>query len=212
MITLLRRLAVFGALIYALGQGYTFYKIKTYADPDPAPQVAAIVVLSGPWREAYLPKGETRQRVEWAVELWKNGYAPILVMTGGGVRATYGPGDAFFMAEYARQLGVPADAILEEPASHSTLQNAWLTARLPGIDPSAPILMVTHRYHLPRAMPSFRWAGFNDITPMAADPAPFNTAHLLEGVKWPLNIARGAAASAALALGSQEEDVLGWLR
>ena len=44
------------------------------------------------------------------------------------------------------------------------MQNAWLTARLDGVDPAAPILLVTHRYHLSRAAMSFRWAGFDDIT------------------------------------------------
>lgn len=208
----LRHLLLLGLLIYGAGQVFTGLKVLTYADPDPLPKAAAIVVLSGPWTEPDEPPGETRQRVARGVALWQAGLAPHIVMSGGGSRAVDGPGDAVFMAETARALGVPSEAILIEPASHSTLQNAWLTARLPGVDRAAPILLVTHRYHLPRAVPSFRWAGFEQITPIAADPARFQWVHLLEGVKWPLNIARGAAASIALAQGKAEADVLPWLR
>lgn len=208
----LRRLMILGGLVYGFGQAYTGLKVITYTDPEPIPQAAAIVVLSGPWTEPDAPAGETRQRVAKGAALWHAGLAPRIVMSGGGARAINGPGDAVFMAETARALGVPSDAIVIEPESHSTLQNAWLTARLPGVNPSQPILLVTHRYHLPRATPSFRWAGFEEITPIAADPSPFQLVHALEGVKWPLNMARGAAASAALALGKAEVDVLPWLR
>ncbi len=210
---MLRKLLIAALLVYAAGQIWTAITVVTYGDPAPIQKAAAIVVLSGPFSDDPGTKGETRIRVDKGVMLWKAGLAPSLVMSGGGSRALHdGPGDAFHMAQYAVSLGVPTDVITIEPASFSTLQNAWLTAELPDIDKTAPVLVVTQRYHLSRAVFSFWWAGFTDITPIAADRVPFYWTQTLEGVKWPLNIARAAGASVALRLGADEADVLPWLQ
>ena len=214
MTRLLKRLIAFVVFVCAAALVWTSYSVATYSDPAPVPDAAAIVVLSGPHAEAEGERDETAERVARGVALWQAERAPVIVMSGGGSRALPGPGDAAFMAEQAVAQGVPPEAILIEPASHSTLQNAWLTARLDGIDTAAPILLVTHRYHLSRAVLSFRWAGFEDIIPVAADPEGSNEITpglLLEGVKWPVNVVRAAGASAALAFGVSEADVFPWL-
>jgi len=210
------RLVALGVLLCGVALVWTVVFIARHADPDPVPEASAIVVLSGPWQIDPEPFGETVERVARGVALFEAGRAERLVMSGGGRLALDGgPGDARFMADIAVSQGVPSDAILLDPTSHSTLQNAWNTARLAGIEPADPILLVTHRYHLSRAVASFRWAGFSDVTGIAADPGaaqPVTPWLLLEGVKWPLNVARAAGVSVALALGAAEADVLPWLR
>ena len=70
------------------------------------------------------------------------------------------------------------------------------------LDKAQPIIIVTHRYHLPRANASFRWAGFETVTNAAADNVSgflISEPLLWESVKWPLNVLRAAAASAAMA-------------
>jgi uncharacterized SAM-binding protein YcdF (DUF218 family) len=106
------------------------------------------------------------------------------------------------MAKFAREAGVPEDAITVETAARSTLQNALFVADLQTAARDRPILLVSHRYHLPRAIVSFRWAGFENVTGVAADPYAGFTLGLpfvMEGIKWPYNILRAAAASAAMA-------------
>ncbi|MEM9710408.1 MAG: YdcF family protein [Pseudomonadota bacterium] len=212
---LIRRLLALAILAGGTGLAWTAYFIYAYADPEPIPSAAAIVVLSGPWTGPAEEKGETRIRVDRGVALYQAGLAPRMIMSGGGDRKRDGgPGDATFMAEYAAAAGVPREAIAIEPDSFSTLQNAHFSARLDGVEPTEPILLVTHRYHLSRANLSFRWAGFTDITPVASDPgAPVTITEqlLMEAVKWPLNAVRAAGASAALAFGVAEADVLPWL-
>ncbi len=197
-----------GGLVYAGTAAY----IYSYVDPDPMPQAAAIVVLSGPTIDGPELQGETRERTDRGVALWQAGVAPKVVMTGGSPDPAR-PAMAVNMAAVARAAGVANDAVLTESAAHSTLQNAWFTADLAGIDPSEPIIVVTHRYHLPRAWASFRWAGFKDVTLVAPDDGPMEiTAEFLaEGFKWPLNVARAVGAQAALFAGSAEADVLPWL-
>lgn len=185
-----------------------------YEDPDPLPRAAAIVVLSGPGADIPVPEGETLERVRRGVELWTAGAAPLVVMSGsGGTMAESGQPDSAGMAELARRLGVPSGAIVEEARSYSTLQNAWFTAALPEIDPAKPVIVVTHRYHLPRAWASFRWAGFTDLSLVAADDGPghIRAGTLSEAVKWPLNLVRAAAARLALSAGLADDTVLAWL-
>jgi uncharacterized SAM-binding protein YcdF (DUF218 family) len=72
------------------------------------------------------------------------------------------------------------------------------------------VILVTHRYHLPRAWASFRWAGFTDITLVAADPDRVQITWQdlgYEVLKWPFNVLRGGAASLMMAVGAPQPDV-----
>ncbi|MEM6824998.1 MAG: YdcF family protein [Pseudomonadota bacterium] len=185
-----------------------------HANPDPMPDAAAIVVLSGPGAIDTIPIGDTKERVERGVALWKAGHAPLIVMSGaGGTIASTRVPDSQGMRRLAESLGVPSEAIVEDDMSYSTLQNAWNTAKLEEIDPSLPVILVTSRYHLPRAWASFSWAGFQQIIPVAADTGPpeINEYVFWESVKWPFNVFRAVVASLTLMAGAAEDRVLAWL-
>ena len=173
--------------------------------PDPVPDAAAIVVLSG---GATPRRGITPSelRTDAGTAAWSAGRAPLMVVTGGH-------GDAAHMKARAVADGVPADAVVAEPRAGSTLQNALFTAALPAIDPASPILLVTERFHLPRAWASFRWAGFTDIILLPADPPSARLDHVIaaEAIKWPLNVLRAGAASLLWSLGAPDRMVLPWL-
>ncbi len=154
-----------------------------------------IVVLGGDITGSGELNAATLQRVTAAVALFQESAAPLMVMTGGD-----GVGDA--MRTTALNAGVPDTAILVEGAARSTLQNALFTADLTGVELDAALLLVSQKYHLPRANASFRWAGFSDVTNIAANADSGFTLSkdlLWEAVKWPSNILRAAAASAAKA-------------
>ena len=175
--------------------------VAMYEPSEDVPSGSAIIALSGNAAQSGTVSGETEARIAKAVELYNAGAAPLLVVTGGTVSGS-NPPVAEAMRDYAVAAGVPAEAILVENASHSTLQNALFSSDMAGLDTSAPVIIVSHRYHLPRANASFRWAGFSDVTNVAADPdGGFQVSEglLWETVKWPLNVVRAAAASAAMA-------------
>lgn len=187
-------LSVWAALI-----GTSLY-VALFEPSDEVPEAAAIVALAGNAGKTGVVTGETEARIARAVELYEAGAAPILVVTGGTV-GTDTP-VAAAMRDFAIAAGVPEDAILVEDRSHSTLQNALFVADIESLDKSKPIIIVTHRYHLPRANASFRWAGFENVTNAAADNVSgflISEPLLWESVKWPLNILRAAAASVAMA-------------
>lgn len=175
--------------------------VALYEPTDEIPSGEAIIALAGNAGKTGRVTGETEARIQRAVELFEAGAAPILVVTGG-TGGGDGPSVAEAMREYAVAAGVPEEAILIEDASHSTLQNAMFTADLTELDKTKPVIIVTHRYHLPRANASFRWAGFDNVINAAADNVSgfaLNESLLWESVKWPLNAVRAAAASAAMA-------------
>lgn len=199
-------LSVWGALI-----GTALY-VAMYEPPAMIPEADAIVVVSGPAGKTGGLFGESRERLDRAVALFNEGKAPRLVVSGG--TATGNAPVAEEMKTAAIAAGVPEDAIIVEAASHSTLQNALFVADIEALNKNARILLVTHRYHLPRANASFRWAGFADVVNVAADPEggfAVTPGLLWESVKWPLNVVRAAAASAANAGGVPRESYLKYL-
>lgn len=186
--------------------------VAMYEPSSDVPEGSAIVALAGNAEPSGGIEGETEARIRRAVELFKDGAAPVLVVTGGTDGES--PPVATAMRDYAVEAGVPENAILVEDASHSTLQNALFTADLEGLDLSQPIIIVTHRYHLPRANASFRWAGFEVVIGEAADNVAgfaFSEGLLWESLKWPWNALRAAAASAAMAGNVPRENYMKYL-
>lgn len=199
-------IVVLAAWLALIGTG--LYVAMYEADPE-TPSGDVIVVLAGNAGKYGGMNAETQARVAKGIELFEAGAASRLVVTGGGE-----PPVAEAMREAAISAGVPEADILVETASHSTLQNALFTADFETLDKDGTVLLVTHRYHLPRAWASFRWAGFTDVTRVAADPDggfQLNAQLLWETVKWPLNVVRAAAASAAMAGDVPRENFIKYL-
>ncbi len=183
--------------------------VAMYTEGETQPEGDVIVVLAGNAAKNEGLNGQTGLRLERAVALYEAGAAPKIVVTGGGE-----PPVAISMRDAAIAAGVPEADIIVEDASHSTLQNALFTADIEEVDKSGKVLLVTHRYHLPRAWASYRWAGFSDVERIAADPSGefrLTPSLLWETVKWPLNVARAAAASAAMAGDVPRENFLKYL-
>ncbi|GGM50473.1 YdcF family protein [Dactylosporangium sucinum] len=68
-----------------------------------------------------------------ATDLYHRGLYPLLVFTGANAPTTIEPfprGEAVHYAEHAIEHGVPADAVLVEPAATNTQQNFELTRQL----------------------------------------------------------------------------------
>ena len=186
-------LAIWAALI-----GTSLY-VAMYAPPATLPEGEAIVVLAGDDGRSGAMSGQTELRLNTAVQLYNEGVAPQLVLAGG-TKSTSTPSVAESMKAAAVALGVPEDAIVVETESLSTLQNAWFLSETEGVNTAAPVVLVSHRYHLPRANATMRWAGFTDVQNYAADPEggfQITPALLWESLKWPYNVLRAAAVSAA---------------
>lgn len=136
----------------------------------------AIVVLGGGIRDkgtlrpAIDLSDESRHRALCGADLYQQGRAQTLVMTGGDASIFgSGPREATAMKDWAIRLGVSAEAVVTEDRSRTTYENAVLSRRLLGDHTS--IMLVTSAYHIPRATALFMKQGFR-VTPY---PCGFHT-------------------------------------
>ena len=182
------------AAVFAIGARYAL----------DTPQTDAIVILSGNFVARGLFVGETRERTEAGLALALAGRAPVVAVTGGDVTAEK-------MAAELVTGGWREDAIVIERDATSTLQNALFTRAL--LPQARSVTVVTHRYHLPRAVASFRWAGFPEVHGHPADKSGRTDLRraFSEGVKLPLNLARAAAFSVMETAGVPRARIAGLL-
>lgn len=136
----------------------------------PTSKIDAIVVLAGgvfekgSLRPAHDVSDASRQRTACGAELWLQGVAPKVLLTGGIANVFQtGPPESHEMKRWALRLGVPESAILVEEQSRTTYENAVQSKAVLG---SGHILLVTAAYHLPRAVGLFEKQGFV-VTPVA---------------------------------------------
>ncbi|SKC41507.1 YdcF family protein [Krasilnikoviella flava] len=98
---------------------------------------------------------------EHAAELWHKGRFPLIVFTGANAPTTvqvFPHGEAVHYAERARELGVPADAILTETRATNTGENFTLTRELLdalGIHPASATI-ISRPYQQRRAYATAR--------------------------------------------------------
>lgn len=133
------------------------------------PADAIVVLGAAQWNGR--PSPVLQARLDRAIALYREGYAPLLVLTGGSVA-----GDPFSEASvgraYAQAQGVPDEAILVEEESRSTLENLRGAWQLLSPRRAFSILLVSDPFHMARALAMARDLGFQ------AHPAPVYTSAL----------------------------------
>ncbi len=105
----------------------------------------AIVAISG---------GETGARVDEAVKLFREGYAPQLIFSGAALDKS-GPSNAAAMERQAAIEGVPPNKITIEERAADTAQNAVNVRNIISAADYHQIILVTSPYHQRRAYITF---------------------------------------------------------
>lgn len=132
-------------------------------------QADVIIILGGgvvtdlkmlPWA--------VKERVKRGIELYKEGYADYIIMTGGVVKGQNYT-ESLFMREYAEFLGASPEDIIEERRSKSTHNNAVYSLQIMDESNWQTALLVTSDFHTKRACRVFEKVEM-DITCLAAYP------------------------------------------
>ena len=110
----------------------------------------AIVVLGCRVNPGGVPSHALERRAEHAARLYREGRAPLVVVTGGV--GEYGPSEASVAAGVLARAGVPREAILLEDSSTSTWENASFARERFG---GGRVLVVTDAFHTFRAQRIF---------------------------------------------------------
>jgi uncharacterized SAM-binding protein YcdF (DUF218 family) len=105
---------------------------------DSGPVTADVMVVLG---------GGALERAERAAELFKAGEAPLIICSGLG--------DAAANAACLTNAGVPVTAILLEPKSHTTQENAKFSIAMLHALGAHRVIIVTTWYHSRRALACF---------------------------------------------------------
>jgi uncharacterized SAM-binding protein YcdF (DUF218 family) len=142
-----RALLAVGLVVLAIVGYYlvSLYQVWSTGRSDQARRVDAIVVMGAAQYDGD-PSPQLAARLDHVAELWPQGLAPLVVVTGGNQ-----PGDRFTEAEasanYLVERGVPADAIVQEPAGRTTYESLQGAADLLAERGLSRVLIVTDPYH-----------------------------------------------------------------
>lgn len=130
---------------FALYYVISLYQVWSTGRSDQARPVDAIVVMGAAQYDGR-PSPQLAARLDHVVELWPQGVAPVVVVTGGNQ-----PGDRFTEADasaaYLTERGVPPAAILREGESRTTYESLQNVARLLRERGLQRVVIVTDPFH-----------------------------------------------------------------
>ena len=120
--------------------------IGWYLSPqDPIEKADAIVTVSG---------GDNNARINKTVELYKEGWAPVIIYSGAAAEGEVSNAEA--MRNISVKMGVPKSAIILEEKSVDTSENAKFTSAIIKEKGFESIILVTSPYHQRRTMELFK--------------------------------------------------------
>ncbi len=135
---------IFPPFIWLIIQFVFSFKINSIEKTAPAR--VAIVFGAGLQRDG-TPSPILRDRVTTAVKLLKENKVEKLLLSGDNRFVEYNEPGA--MQEYALQLGAPEDALVLDYAGRRTYDTCYRAKHIFKVDQA---ILVTQKYHLPRAL------------------------------------------------------------
>ncbi|HEY9728145.1 MAG TPA: YdcF family protein [Chroococcales cyanobacterium] len=136
------------------------------------PSADAIVILGGATKPAFAPRpsvdlSEQGDRVLYGGQLYREGKAPLVIASGGRINwKGGGPPESVDMVQILTSIGIPASAIVQDPTSLNTYQNAVNVRAILKQRGIRKVLLVTSAMHMPRSLRIFQRQGIEAI------PAP----------------------------------------
>ncbi len=172
-----RRLLMAGVAGYVvcgyspLGQWMVLPLEERFRRPDLPPQIAGILILGGfesasvGQARGELSLNEAGERLTEALLVAKARPEARVVFTGGdGSMLRVSVSAAGAVGRFLVQMGIAPERIVLEGESRTTFENAVFVKRLVDPKPGETWLLVTSAFHMPRAMGTFRKAGFEVVS------------------------------------------------
>lgn len=152
-------------LLLCISIGYQYRKVSYYdaLNSDNMPRDAAIVLGASLWHNK--PSPALRERLNKALQLYRMGKIHYFVLAGG-LGDDEQQSEAHAMKTYLLQHGVPADKMILEDKSRNTKENLQNTKVILEKKPIDSLYLVTHDYHMYRALIYAKQAG------LKVSPAP----------------------------------------
>lgn len=161
-------------LLYA---ALTFVQIAVTAVRDQSEPSDAILVLGAAQYEGR-PSPVFAARLDHAADLYAEGLAPVVVVTGGRQ-----PGDTLSEANaadaYLQARGVPDTALRLEVDGRTSYESLAASARFMRAEGITDVILVSDGWHLQRSAEIARSVGLNPH-PSPAEESPYGTASALQ--------------------------------
>jgi uncharacterized SAM-binding protein YcdF (DUF218 family) len=141
---------------------FTTWWAQRMAGPVYATGGDVLIVLSGSMVDDQYLGESSYWRCVYAALAWRQGHFQKILITGKASEKTPA---AELMRTFLLTHGIPADAIVTEPASRNTRESAQRCAPLLAAMPGRKVLL-TSDYHMPRALAVFHHEG------IAVEPLP----------------------------------------
>ena len=164
----------FALLVFYLG--VTFVQVWRAARHEGKRPSDAIVVLGAAQYDG-VPSPVLAARLDHALELYEEGIAPVIVVTGGrqeGDRFT----EATAAATYLHDRGVPDDAILRETTGKSSWESLAASARFLSSKGMKQVVLVSDPYHAKRIQAIADEVGLDAVT------SPTHTSPIKGTAEW----------------------------
>lgn len=147
-----RRIMAGIAAVIVLGLLYfvvSLVQVWSTGRTDDAGPADAIVVMGAAQYDGR-PSPQLAARLDHVVEIWPNGVAPLVVVTGGNI-----PGDRFTEAEasaqYLTERGVPAESVLLEDTGSTSQESLTSVSEMLAARGLDDVVIVTDPYHALRS-------------------------------------------------------------
>lgn len=136
--------AVIGVNLYVVLSSKNHIIVSS--DIEEIENIDCIVVLgAGIWGDE--PSPMLKDRLDVAIDLYKKGVAPKIIMSGDHGKENYD--EVNIMKSYAINAGIPSEDIFMDHAGFSTYETIYRTKE---IFKAKKIIIVTQKYHLYRAL------------------------------------------------------------
>ncbi len=136
---------------------------------DDARSADAMVVLGNKVERDGTPSPRLQRRLDCALRLYREGLAPVIIVSGGLGREGYP--EAEVMRGTLLEAGIPASAILVDQDGTDTFSTARNTKRIMSEQGLESVLVVSSFYHILRTRMVFARFGFKDVSSAHATPA-----------------------------------------
>ncbi len=160
LLCLLGLVAILGTTVLVLSRLWTEAMARPYIVPvqEAPPHEVAVVFGGGVYGDGR-PSRALANRLETALQLYREGRVRRLILSGSS--QYHGNRDEVAaMAVYLIERGVPVEALLLDPLGYRTYATCRQLRETFGLRKA---LLVTHRYHLPRALALCRAWGIDAI-------------------------------------------------
>jgi uncharacterized SAM-binding protein YcdF (DUF218 family) len=174
--TRIRRATVIAAASALFVIGLPLLQVAFFGTTDYRQPAQAVVVFGAQVEPDGRASIALADRVATATALYRQGLAPIIVMSGGTEPSGYD--ETLVMRDLAEAEGVPASAIILDHGGVNTQATVTDTASIFGSRGIDRVLVVSQFYHLPRIKLAYASAGY-DVWTVPARDTPIKQTPLL---------------------------------